>query len=551
MDSMICPRSQHGHTSALIIVDSCTGYVICYPSTNLQASSVRKHLLTYLSSHPIPEEIKCDFGSEFRKDLDTFLAKYGTKLNASKPFSKGSSSNAESAIKLSKGGLRQLCLSHTSNWPELVPLLIQGINSTGLYGTSTTRQMLYFSPYSYSNILKLDGLLWPEVLFNEHFDQLKRIVQRRKKSLQKRKVLDKTMYQPGNLVLAVNHPVSATNETKGKSQELSLTTRGIYYVVKVCPAHLRLVGLFTGETRNMPREFVVKLTLDNLTKIQTFLQSHQLQKVSNSLFCANKFLGPNEAKTWSYLLDKNQNHDNESEYFDEDLDTSSDSLTRISADDLTSPARDTSHHTLSTKPASDTLSHEIAKPQPLPAVQPQGKNRNRASEILQPSIEDVEPGQRTRMALRFGRAYWSMPDVPVRSILKKPASESQTSHLTPLPSQQENSFQSDQVLQDTFSDPPGHETKVTQYVEKSDRKIEFKDQLQIRFTTGKDIREFSQQTLFHTETHCPIPPQSYLMLSSIGVDTSLRELVYTATWSKPSSVNDPIFLPKDCSECSP
>ena len=145
----------------------------------------------------------------------------------------------------------------------------------------------------------------------------------------------------------------------------------------------------------------------------------------------------------SYLLDKNQNQDNESEYFDEDLDTSADSLTSISANDLTSPASDTNHHTLSTKPVSDTLSNKIANPQPLHAVQPQGKNRNRTGEILQPTIEDIEPGQRPRMALRFGRAYWSLPVVPVQSILKRPTSERQSSHLTPLSSQQENSFHSD------------------------------------------------------------------------------------------------------------
>ena len=93
----------------------------------------------------------------------------------------------------------------------------------------------------------------------------------------------------------------------------------------------------------MPREFVVKLTLDNLTKIQTFLQSHQLQKVSNSLFRANKFLGPNEAKTWSYLLDKHQKQDNEADYFDEDedLETSAESPPKISADEPTNPTKDT------------------------------------------------------------------------------------------------------------------------------------------------------------------------------------------------------------------
>ena len=77
IDSCDLPRSQHGYSKALIMVDAATGYVIVYPSMNLLASTVRKHLLTYLSSHLLPEEIKADFGSEFKKELDKFLAKYG------------------------------------------------------------------------------------------------------------------------------------------------------------------------------------------------------------------------------------------------------------------------------------------------------------------------------------------------------------------------------------------------------------------------------------------------------------------------------------------
>ena len=151
-------------------------------------------------------------GSEFRQGLDTFLAKYSIALSASKAYSKGSSSNAESAIRLVKSALRQLCLTHTSNWPEMLPLLVQGINASGLYGTSTSRSNLYFSPYSYSNHLQLDGILVPEAIFNQHFEQMKFIVKRRQSRLSKAQVLDKTKYQKGNLVLAVNHPVS-NNET--------------------------------------------------------------------------------------------------------------------------------------------------------------------------------------------------------------------------------------------------------------------------------------------------------------------------------------------------
>ena len=57
IDSCYLPRSQHGYSKALIMVDAATGYVIVYPSTNLLATTVRKHLLTYLSSHLLPEEI--------------------------------------------------------------------------------------------------------------------------------------------------------------------------------------------------------------------------------------------------------------------------------------------------------------------------------------------------------------------------------------------------------------------------------------------------------------------------------------------------------------
>ena len=83
-----------------------------------------------------------------------------------------------------------------------------------------------------------------------------------------------------------------------------MTVKGIYYVKDVQPAHLRLIGLFTGEERNLPREFCHKISLDNLAQLQFQLQSLQLQKISNSLFRANTFLGPDEAKTWNFLLDR-------------------------------------------------------------------------------------------------------------------------------------------------------------------------------------------------------------------------------------------------------
>ena len=46
--------------------------------------------------------------------------------------------------------------------------------------------------------------------------------------------------------MATNIPTKST----GKSQELKMTVHGVYYVKKVTPTHLRVIGLFTGEERN-------------------------------------------------------------------------------------------------------------------------------------------------------------------------------------------------------------------------------------------------------------------------------------------------------------
>ena len=183
--------------------------------------------------------------------MDSFLATYGIQLTSSKPYSKGSTAQAESVIYLVKDALHQLCLSHTSNWPQLVPILTQGLNTQSVYGTGTSRSQLYFSPYSYPNSLKLNSLLFPEAIFNDNFEKLNCIIKRRQSRLTKKQILDKTKYQEGNIILATNVPSS---KSTGTSQELNMTVQGVYYVQKVSLAHLRVIGLFTGKEKNLPRE---------------------------------------------------------------------------------------------------------------------------------------------------------------------------------------------------------------------------------------------------------------------------------------------------------
>ena len=75
------------------------------------------------------------------------------------------------------------------------------------------------------------------------------------------------------------------------------------------PRHLRLIGVFTGITRNLPRELCQKVGIQQLAKMQFQIKSHHLQKLSDSMMRANKFVGPDNARTWQYLMGRDPTAD--------------------------------------------------------------------------------------------------------------------------------------------------------------------------------------------------------------------------------------------------
>ena len=109
---------------------------------------------------------------------------------------------------------------------------------------------MYFSPYIWQNSIKLNKLLFPESLFSENYDKLQFIINKRQQNLTTRHIKDSTEYQKGNLVFTINVPKSKTEDG---SSELRMTVEDLYYCHKVFPRHLRLIGVFTGITRNLPR----------------------------------------------------------------------------------------------------------------------------------------------------------------------------------------------------------------------------------------------------------------------------------------------------------
>ena len=130
MDSAICPKSEEGYSKLLIVVDICTSFVSAYPSRDLTAATARQHIAHHICSHPPPMVIITDFGSEFRAGLEQFLASNNISLQATTPYSKGTSSTSECAVRLVKRALTKICLFEPKKWASYLPIIL---NSTRLY----------------------------------------------------------------------------------------------------------------------------------------------------------------------------------------------------------------------------------------------------------------------------------------------------------------------------------------------------------------------------------------------------------------------------------
>ena len=118
LDSLYLPKSRLGNSKALIIVDSCTSRISLFESKDLKASSVRRHIKTYFQCQPLSQYITCNLGTEFRQELDVYLAGLGIQLLSTKPFNKGSTAVAESSIRLVKAALRKYCPHY--KWTHII-----------------------------------------------------------------------------------------------------------------------------------------------------------------------------------------------------------------------------------------------------------------------------------------------------------------------------------------------------------------------------------------------------------------------------------------------
>ena len=400
IDSLYLPTSKHGFKYGLVMVDAATSKAVVYPSVNLKAATVKRHLRTLFSTRRPPCYLIADYGPEMFADLDGFLAEFNVTMLGTKPYSKGSTAQAEITIRFVKQALRQLVVSHVKTWPEVLPHMLAGLNSAPLAHTTISRDGLFYSPLSVHNLAPLSGFFTPDALFDDHAAQHAKIVLNRQNALKGQTKKDNVEYRVGNIISAENVPIA---HKQGESQELRPVVNGFYRVTKVHPTSLRLVSLVNGESRTLPREYCRKRDLTDLSLLAFNFRDFQFKRLINNLFRENRFQTPDGQKIWENLSGF------KFPPVPDNIDADDDSLID------TEPLYDTFENEGNLD--EEVLSPDIATvPDPIVTNGPLPN----AKEPLPDMGLVAVPGDKKYRTTRSGKSYCITLNAPLRSILASP-----------------------------------------------------------------------------------------------------------------------------------
>ena len=293
-DSAFLPKCSRGYSKILILVDACTSKISAYPSRDLTSRTAKNHIYNHILATSIPRVISIDHGQEFQQGLGAELASMNISLEATTPYVKGTTAIAEASVRLLKRALKKACLYNPSSWSDNLPLIVNALNNSRLYN-KTTRNQIYYSPLHYANRLNIMGLQdLPEMMFDEQWESLQQIMETRKHNLQLNSTKNMPIFRKNQLVS--DHSVPQTHH--GTSAELEPSVHGIFKIKEVMHKRLRVINVITGEERTLPTELVRPINLENLVQMKFSLQNAYVHSHFNRLMKQNKYLGPDERKTW-------------------------------------------------------------------------------------------------------------------------------------------------------------------------------------------------------------------------------------------------------------
>ena len=252
----------------------------------------------YLCCNVHPKQISCDLGSEYLLNLDQFLQKMGIRLTSDGTNIKSTTSVAELSIRLLKTALRQTSLHNPRLWPQYLPQCIQVINSLPLYDTKVSRNMLFYNPQIYQNMVYaqfgLQGL--------SHLQQdtkLQHLLQKRKDLLQKQATKFQPRFKKFDLVFLTHQSKLAKHD----SNEISPVAHSLHYVTQPGFTSSSICNVFDGSSRRVQNTKLHLLSWTNLVNLRGVLQDHQMADLGKDLLRSNRYLAPDQSKTWKTILD--------------------------------------------------------------------------------------------------------------------------------------------------------------------------------------------------------------------------------------------------------
>ena len=178
---------------------------------------------------------------------------------------------------------------------------MNAINQTQLYG-KVTRNQLFYSPALFQSQLNLEGLIFPEYLFEVNKHRMDEIINIRQQNLQKAGTPPAAEIRVGNIVSNYHLPFSSSTTGHSGSREISPLVKSIYRVTEVNNLQLRLVNIITGAARTLPTQHVRKLKITDLAKIKFETRSEYLSSRLRRLYSKNKYLPPKESRKWANIL---------------------------------------------------------------------------------------------------------------------------------------------------------------------------------------------------------------------------------------------------------
>ena len=333
--------------------------------------------------------------------------------------------------------------------------------------------------------------------------------------------MDNTNYFKGNLVFSTNVPSTKSNESG--SAELNSTVEDIYYVEKVFERQLRLIGVFSGVRRVLPREMCTKISIDHLANLQIRLQSHQLQRLSDHMFKANKYMPPSSTRTWQYLMDKKRSDLLSDDNVPQNLipETIDDDQPQAISDLESSDNLGTTH--LDVYGQAESLQLPARKTRSGRAFLSIMKSTNHVCpevEILPPtkfvssSVIDHRGQVKSELAVLLATTVDGLPVCPAHN--KSSLFPGQVLDFDPCLVQSETSPGLDPIPRKTVSFDTHRDVRL--------------------FTLNSTVNEHSDfsQVCTDIEHHISeLEPKTYLMANICGIDHSLREVFYKASFTSP------------------